>query len=269
MGALAKRRGSAKTKAIPALYIPVPSPFPSLEKFIAQCIDAYNLDLFHCAVDPESSAIEGKGDGYEMPVCDALRTRVRLPNASAEGGGKRAGAGMRRGLELYKIEHPGVSAILMGTRKGDPHGGWPQFERVNPIINWDYASVWDFLRTLKVAYCSLYDEGYTSLGSTYNTFRNPALLITPSPSRSITHPPSPTPLPLFPSSDGLDSGKRPVLTPHVSLPDLGPTVNMPDILPFTNDKAEERYRPAYELVDGSLEREGRGSGAPGGKPNIS
>ena len=30
---------------------------------------------------------------------------------------------MRRGLELYKIEHPGVSAILMGTRKGDPHGG--------------------------------------------------------------------------------------------------------------------------------------------------
>lgn len=122
-GALAKRRGSTKTKPIPALYIPVPSPFPSLEIFIAQCIDAYNLDLFHCALDPEDSAIEGKGDGYEMPVCDALRTRVRLPNASAESAGKGGGGGMRRGLELYKIEHPGVSAILMGTRKGDPHGG--------------------------------------------------------------------------------------------------------------------------------------------------
>lgn len=37
--------------------------------------------------------------------------------------------------------------------------GWPQFERVNPIINWDYTSIWEFLRTLRVAYCSLYDEG--------------------------------------------------------------------------------------------------------------
>lgn len=191
-GALANRRGSTKAKAIPALYIPVPSPFPSLEEFIAQCIDAYNLDLFHCALDPEDSAIEGKGDGYEMPVCDALRTRVRLPSPSTEGAGKGGRSGMKRGLELYKTEHPRVSAILMGTRKGDPHGGqcwsllvfllchgvlinyepaaalshrnmtdvgWPQFERVNPIINWDYASVWDFLRTLNVTYCSLYDEG--------------------------------------------------------------------------------------------------------------
>lgn len=123
-GALAKRRGSAETKLIPALYIPVPSPFPTLETFIAECIDAYNLDLFHCALDPEDSAVVGEGDGYEMPVCDALRKRIRLPSASAEGpmvAGK--GVGMRKALELYKAEHPNVSAISMGTRKGDPHGG--------------------------------------------------------------------------------------------------------------------------------------------------
>lgn len=123
-GALAKRRGSAATKLIPALYIPVPSSFPALETFIAECIDAYNLDLFHCALDPEDSAVVGEGDGYEMPLCDALRKRIRLPSASAERpmvAGK--GAGMRKALELYKAEHPSVSAILMGTRKGDPHGG--------------------------------------------------------------------------------------------------------------------------------------------------
>lgn len=123
-GALANRRGSAATKLIPALYIPVPSSFPALETFIAECIDAYNLDLFHCALDPEDSAVVGEGDGYEMPLCDALRKRIRLPSASAERpmvAGK--GAGMRKALELYKAEHPSVSAILMGTRKGDPHGG--------------------------------------------------------------------------------------------------------------------------------------------------
>jgi 3'-phosphoadenosine 5'-phosphosulfate sulfotransferase (PAPS reductase)/FAD synthetase len=37
--------------------------------------------------------------------------------------------------------------------------GWPQYERINPIINWSYKDVWTFLRELNVPYCCLYDEG--------------------------------------------------------------------------------------------------------------
>jgi len=98
-----------------------------------------------------------------------------------------------------------VEAILIGTRRNDPHGAklgfrvktdpdWPPFVRVHPIINWGYADVWTFLRRFEIPYCSLYDEGYTSLGSTYNTFRNPALLVrdddvSKAQSRSFLNPP--------------------------------------------------------------------------------
>jgi FAD synthetase len=76
--------------------------------------------------------------------------------------------------------------IVMGTRRGDPDGGglqaftpssaWmPPFMRVNPILAWTYGEVWAFLKGHGVPYCSLYDEGYTSLGHVDDTAKNPAL----------------------------------------------------------------------------------------------
>lgn len=85
----------------------------------------------------------------------------------------------------------GIKAIVMGTRRNDPHSGehcpfhslfgsttnhfpsfvgdldfsvrtdagWPDVLRIHPIINWSYSEVWQFLRRFNVPYCSLYDEG--------------------------------------------------------------------------------------------------------------
>lgn len=107
----------------------------------------------------------------------------------------------------------GVTGMLMGTRRSDPNGGasqfiffyleplgfcvsfeagliivdvpiiaptdptWPKLLRIHPLLDWSYADIWTFLRELEVPYCELYDEGYTSLGSTHNTIRNPQLQI--------------------------------------------------------------------------------------------
>jgi len=97
----------------------------------------------------------------------------------------------KHALSLLKTNVPSVEAIFMGTRKSDLTGGremlvfqatdsdWPPFLRVNPILEWSYHDVWKFLLDLKLPYCSLYDQGYTSIGSVSDTQVNPKL-VTPS-----------------------------------------------------------------------------------------
>jgi len=193
--------------------------------------------------------------------------------------GKAKGAeGMREALENYKNKFPHINAILIGTRRTDPHGatlshrnmtdnGWPRFERINPIINWSYSEVWSFLRQLDVPYCTLYDQGYTSLGSTFNTFPNPALLIE-SPAIASKEAPSL----ITPTSPKMTTLKTPEMEmlPIAVLNRLsslcarlfGSTGDVAELI-SPNDCSKEsaheaKYRPAYELRDGNLERCGRG-----------
>lgn len=93
---------------------------------------------------------------------------------------------VKLGLADLAESHPNIKAIVMGTRRGDPRAeslnhfsmtdpGWPQYMRICPILEWQYSDVWLVLRHYGIPYCSLYDEGYTSVGSIHNTQPNPAL----------------------------------------------------------------------------------------------
>lgn len=93
----------------------------------------------------------------------------------------------KSGLETLLKDKP-IRAIFLGVRIGDPTAigqeqfspsspGWPPFMRVNPILDWSYRDIWAFLLTCEMKYCSLYDQGYTSIGSIYDTVPNSLLSI--------------------------------------------------------------------------------------------
>lgn len=93
---------------------------------------------------------------------------------------------MKTAFGNFLHEHKNVKGIFVGIRRTDPYGedlkymqptdhGWPSFTRIHPVLEWHYVEIWDFLRALDIEYCKLYDLGYTSLGGSDNTERNPML----------------------------------------------------------------------------------------------
>ncbi|TIB96618.1 adenine nucleotide alpha hydrolases-like protein [Wallemia mellicola] len=77
---------------------------------------------------------------------------------------------MKQSLEEFINQNKKIKVIIIGT-----HKDWPCILRVHPILHWNYHQIWEFILKENIPYCNLYDIGYTSLGSTFNTHQNPQL----------------------------------------------------------------------------------------------
>ncbi|KAI9374731.1 hypothetical protein BJX61DRAFT_532180 [Aspergillus egyptiacus] len=135
---------------IPAIYSRPGNSFPEMEEFVDWSSRVYHLDMARYTMDKSTT--------------------------------------LKSSFEDYLARHPSVKAIFVGTRRTDPYsenlthfdrtdGGWPDFVRIHPVIDWHYAEIWAFIRALRLQYCTLYDKGYTSLGSMSDTLPNPELLV--------------------------------------------------------------------------------------------
>lgn len=74
---------------------------------------------------------------------------------------------LRRALEGHKIWITGLRRSQSVTRKDVPMIEWDeahQMVKVNPLINWDFDQVWDYINSHKVPYHKLHDHGYPSIG---------------------------------------------------------------------------------------------------------
>jgi len=131
-------------RKIQALYIKEADPFPEVEEFIRDSMEANNIDLvtINGPMKEALSQFLGAKPGIKAMV---LGTRSSDPKSAGQG--------------------------HFAATDGD----WPKLMRVNPILHWTYDHVWKFIRGLSLPYPLLYDKGFTSLGSRSNTQPNPNL----------------------------------------------------------------------------------------------
>ena len=136
-------------KKLPTVFINSNETFPALESFISMTVNRYHLSLY-----------EDKKYGCSSDMASEFE----------------------RYLEL----NPSTKAIVIGVRHTDPFGeklktiqmtdsNWPQFIRLQPLLEWNLANVWSFLLYSGEPICPLYRYVYTSLGVVNDTIPNPYL----------------------------------------------------------------------------------------------
>ena len=84
-------------------------------------------------------------------------------------------------IDYIKQKH--CYTIVMGNKKTDI--GWankqtsikmgpkhPMITSYNPLYEWSYKEVWNYITREEIPVCKLYEYGYTSISTSLNTFPN-------------------------------------------------------------------------------------------------
>jgi FAD synthetase len=177
---------------VKAVYVHTETEFDEQIQFLQQSVLQYGLDF-----KAVYTLFNGKDESNESQI---LTETSKLENHDGVGSIEclfSSTATLPCGFLTYLKSDEVVKSIIVGIRRTDPYGeslkleqrtdtnrGWPDFVRINPILEWHTSEVWYFIKWLeresinsdfKITYCSLYDEGYTSLGGCDNTIKNPKL----------------------------------------------------------------------------------------------
>lgn len=143
---------SADQTKVLCLYLQPENPFEEVEAFVDQCQSVYSINL---------QKISAAGKSKQKPlfeVCDQhpeLRTCLMGCRRSDPWCDKLKSFEVGRKDDTFKDQvMMSCHHYLQKTTEG-----WPDLMRVNPLLEWTCADIWDYIQANNVPYCSLYDVG--------------------------------------------------------------------------------------------------------------
>lgn len=131
---------------------------------------------------PDVELIKPKMSIYEMAKKKHLLPTMRFRWCCAEfketsGVGKVTLIGIRREESVRRSKREEVSAKIKSKRTEESFDQWSEHEEkmvacvggkdkiiISPILHWAERDVWDFLNSIAIPHCELYDQGYTRIG---------------------------------------------------------------------------------------------------------
>jgi len=149
------QRRSEPTKPFSVVFFKGQDEFPEVLDFIEESMKKMGMSYFEFSgswqscLDSLRKSRRKNGLGDELPMCFVMGTRIRDPDCAR-----------RENFAPLKMSSKWTSI---------------PFLRIQPIIYWSYHDTWRFVQEFNLPYCSLYDLGYTSIGSSTNSRPNPEL----------------------------------------------------------------------------------------------